>query len=74
MTSVGTGVNEIRIHTALEHRVLYIARFAEGVYVLSAFEKRTRKTPGREIELGSRRLRDLMQWRREQGARGKEEG
>jgi phage-related protein len=65
VTSVGMGVREIRVHTALEHRVLYIAKFAEGVYVLHAFQKRTRRTPQREIELARRRFRELLQWRRE---------
>ena len=32
---------EIRVHTGREHRVIYIASFAEGVYVLHAFEKNT---------------------------------
>jgi phage-related protein len=30
MPGVGPGVREIRIHTALEHRVLYVARFVEA--------------------------------------------
>ena len=36
MPSVGLGVQEIRIHTGSEHRVLYVARFAEAIYVLHA--------------------------------------
>ena len=43
VAAVGPGVREIRVRTALEHRVLYVAKFAEAVYVLHAFEKRTRK-------------------------------
>jgi len=43
MTSVGQGVREIRIHTELAHRVFYLATFDEAVYVLHAFEKKTRK-------------------------------
>jgi phage-related protein len=31
MPTVGSGVYEIRIHTAVEHRVFYVAKFAEGV-------------------------------------------
>lgn len=49
MSTVGPGVQEIRIHTGLEHRVFYIAKFTEGVYVIHVFEKRTRKTPNREL-------------------------
>jgi phage-related protein len=64
MPTVGTGVQEIRIHTGLEHRVFYVAKFAEGVYVLHAFEKRTGKTPKRELELARDRFRDLVMKRR----------
>jgi len=64
MASVGTGVEEIRVHTGQEHRVFYIARFEEGVYVLHAFEKRSRKTPAREIEIARTRLRDVLAVRR----------
>jgi phage-related protein len=60
MPSIGTGVQEIRVHTGLEHRVFYIAKFAEGIYVLHAFEKRTRKTPKRDPELARNRLRALL--------------
>lgn len=59
MTTVGPGVIEIRIHTGVEHRIFYVAKFEEAVYVLHAFEKRTRQTPQLEIELARKRLRDL---------------
>jgi phage-related protein len=64
MASVGAGVEAIRVRTAQEHRVLYIARFEEGVCVLHAFEKRSRKTPGREIEVARARLREVLAARR----------
>jgi phage-related protein len=64
MPTVGPGVLEIRIHTGVEHRVFYVAKFAEGVYVLHAFEKRTQKTPKREVDLGRDRFRALMRKRR----------
>ena len=63
MTTVGTGVMEIRVHTRLEHRVFYLAKFEEAVYVLHAFEKRTRRTPQAEIELARKRLADLTRRR-----------
>jgi phage-related protein len=31
-------------HTATQHRVFYVARFEEAVYVLHTFEKKTQKT------------------------------
>jgi phage-related protein len=60
----GPGVRDIRIHTGLEHRVFYVAAFAEAVYVLHAFEKRTRKTPKHDLELAQDRLRGLVNRRR----------
>jgi phage-related protein len=64
---VGAGVREIRIQGGAAHRVFYVARFSEGVYVLHAFEKRTRKTGKRNIELSRERYRDLIERRRREG-------
>jgi phage-related protein len=63
MTTVGPGVIEIRVHTRVEHRVFYVAKYAEAVYVLHAFEKRTRQTPQPDIQLAQKRLADLMRRR-----------
>ncbi len=60
MATIGPGVCELRIHTAVEHRVCYVAKFAKAIYVLHAFEKRTRKTPPRDIELARQRYQALM--------------
>ena len=67
MPSVASGVQEVRIHTALEHRVIYVAKFAEAVYVLHAFEKRSRKTPKRELEIVRRRFRAILETQRARG-------
>lgn len=63
MTSVGPGVREIRIQTELAHRVFYLATFEEAVYVLHAFEKRTRKTPLHDVRLAQQRYRALLKKR-----------
>jgi phage-related protein len=60
MPSVGAGVIEIRVHTRLEHRVFYVAKFDDAVYVLHAFEKRTRATPQPAIDIAQKRLAGLM--------------
>jgi phage-related protein len=73
LPSVGAGVSEIRVHTEVEHRVFYVAKFPEGVYVLHAFEKRTQKTRQADIELGRRRLGELVRYRREAAARRRRE-
>ena len=63
MPSVGAGVIEIRVHPPPEHRVFYVAKFDEAVYVLHAFEKRSRATPSQAIDLAQKRLGDLLRRR-----------
>ena len=70
MPAVGPGVREIRIHTALEHRVLYVAKFADAVYVLHAFEKHTRRTAKHDVELARQRYRALVRQRQLRGLAG----
>ncbi len=64
MPVVGLGVREVRVHTGLEHRVLYVAKFDEAVYVLHAFQKRSQRTPKRDVDLARQRLRELLKQRR----------
>lgn len=65
MASVGAGVAEIRVHSGVEHRVFYVAKFEEAIYVLHAFEKRTRQTRQADLKLARRRLADLIRTRRD---------
>ncbi len=67
MVGVGLGVKEIRIHAQNEYRILYVARYAEGVYVLHVFTKKTRATSERDINLARARLRSLLIWRQQHG-------
>ena len=60
LTSVGSGVIELRIHARGEQRVVVVSRFIEAVYVLHAFEKQSRKTSLRDLDLARRRYRALM--------------
>jgi phage-related protein len=64
MPTIGQGVREIRVHGTLEHRVVYIAKFTEAVYVLHAFEKRSRRTPARDAALTRQRFQQLLRQRR----------
>jgi len=59
MKEVGAGVREIRIHVLGEWRVLYVAKFAESVYVLHAFQKKTQKTTREDIGLARARYRQI---------------
>ena len=60
MSTIGPGVREIRIHTMAEHRVCYVAKFGEAIYVLHAFEKRARKTSQHDVELARQRYQALV--------------
>lgn len=64
MPSIGMGVNELRIHAGNEYRVIYVAKFPEAVYVLHAFEKKTRATPREDFDHAARRYRELLNRRR----------
>jgi phage-related protein len=59
MRSIGTGVQEIRIHVLGEWRILYVAKIVEAVYVLHAFQKKSRKTNKNDIELAQKRFREI---------------
>lgn len=59
MSAVGPGVREIRIHVLGEWRVIYLAKFADAVYVLHAFQKKTQKTRREDIDLARRRYRQI---------------
>jgi len=59
MKEVGAGVREIRIHVLGEWRVLYVAKFAESVYVLHAFQKKTQRTTREDIGLARARYRQI---------------
>lgn len=66
MQTVGTGVREIRIQTGSSFRVLYVAKFAEAIYVLHAFEKKSQRAAKRDLDLAQQRLVELSRQRRTQ--------
>ncbi len=57
MSAVGAGVREIRIHVLGEWRVIYVAKFAEAIYMLHVFQKKTQKTRRDDIDLAQSRYR-----------------
>ena len=61
MTTVGTGVREIRVKdVAGVFRTVYLATRADAIYVLHCFQKKTRQTARRDIELARKRLQDIL--------------
>lgn len=64
MRPIGIGVEEIRIsEESGTYRVVYTARLPEAVYVLHAFQKKTRATSQRDVEVARERFRQLMRGR-----------
>ena len=68
LTDIGASVQEIRIAYSKEaYRVIYVATFADCIYVLHAFHKKSKSgiaTPKEELDLASRRYKELVKSRR----------
>jgi phage-related protein len=60
MPSIGSGVREIRIMHEGQYRIIYLARFADAVCVLHAFQKKTQKTRKQDIDATKQALRQLL--------------
>ncbi len=59
--SVGPGVREIRIaEQDGAFRVMYVASFADAVYVLHCFVKKTQQTALGDVRLAKKRFDDLI--------------
>jgi len=62
MNTIGQGVKEIRIReTSGIFRVIYVAKFADAIYVLHCFQKKTQKTSQTDVNIASKRYRDLLE-------------
>ncbi len=61
MATVRAGVCEVRVRDdGGAFRVIYVAKFADAVYVLHAFQKKTQKTTKADIDLAASRYRALV--------------
>ena len=61
MSDVGKGVEEIRVRDESgTFSVIYVARFADAVYVLHAFRKKPRITSKRDKEIARLRFKQIM--------------
>ena len=61
MESIGKGVWELK--TADErtwYRVIYLTQVGDALYVLHAFEKSSRKTDQRDLEIAKSRLKSVL--------------
>jgi phage-related protein len=61
MASLAPGAAELRIRDRSGvYRVFYFVRSKRGILVFHAFVKKGRATPERELELGRKRLKELV--------------
>lgn len=60
MPTIGAGVTELRLwDEAGTFRVVYVAKFADAVYVLHCFQKKTPQTAKKDIDLATKRYKAL---------------
>ena len=65
MPAVGAGVVEIRVRFQGAYRLMYVAKFAEGIYVLHVFHKKSQKTSGLDLDVARTRYAAVRRSRRE---------
>ena len=64
MTTVGAGTYEIRVRAGNQYRVIYVAKFAESVYVLHSFIKTSPKTSKLDLEMAKAQYASLLKERK----------
>lgn len=64
MTTVGAGAYEIRVRSGNQYRVIYVAKFAESVYVLHSFIKTTPKTSKPDLDIAKAQYSNLLKERK----------
>lgn len=61
MPSVGAGVEELRVKDRNgAYRVFYYTKFEGAILVFHAFIKKSQKTQQAEIEIGKKRLKEIL--------------
>lgn len=64
MPTVGSGAYEIRVRAGRQYRVIYVAKFAESIYVLHAFVKKSQQTAQPDLALAQSRYAALLKERK----------
>lgn len=64
MPTIGAGVVEIRVREASgAFRLVYVAKFAEAIYVLHVFQKQSQRTAPLHVMLARQRYATLRRHR-----------
>ncbi len=65
-STVGAGVCEIRLRDISgAFRVMYVAKFPGGIYVLHCFQKKTQATAGSDVQIARARYVEVLQREKE---------
>jgi phage-related protein len=61
MPEIASGAHELRVTGKRSSvRVFYLVKLANAILVFHAFQKKTQKTPKREVILGQQRLKEVL--------------
>lgn len=61
MTTIAPGVFELRVKDrAGIYRVFYYTKLKDRILIFHAFTKKTEQTPKRELAIGQKRLREMI--------------
>lgn len=64
MPTVASGAHELRVRdSAMAIRVFYFVNLPDTIVVFHGFQKKSQKTPQREIEVGRQRLEEVLHGR-----------
>jgi phage-related protein len=75
MSSIGAGVYELKeADERAWYRVVYLSKIENRIYVLHSFEKESRKTDRRDIEIARQRLKLVRKRLQEQKSHEKRSG
>jgi phage-related protein len=75
MSSIGAGVYELKeADERTWYRAIYLSKVGNAIHVLHCFEKDSRKTDRRDIEVARQRLKRVKQRMQEQRANEKRSG
>jgi phage-related protein len=66
IAAVGTGVTEIRVRVGGAYRLMFVAKFAEAIYVLHVFQKKSQRTAAMDLEVARARLKVVRRARTEE--------
>lgn len=63
MQVIGSGACEIRVRAGGQYRLIYVVKFAEAIYVLHAFVKKSQTTRLQDIRTARDRYRAMIEKR-----------